>query len=130
MNKGVDKELSDKHGLLLEMYDERAFSRDAIRELPELATELSAEENLLYVQVAVLGNAVPREARRNSVRLTPKIFAFLEQALLQPRASPEIANAIQLSFVEIAELQETDAGREVLQMMPPILKSILASRAT
>ena len=62
MNKGVDKELSDKHGLLLEMYDERAFSRDAIRELPELATELSAEENLLHVQVAVLGNAVLREA--------------------------------------------------------------------
>jgi hypothetical protein len=80
VNKGVDKELSDKHGLLLEMYDERAFSRDAIRELPEQATELRAEENLLHVLVAVLDNAVLREARRNSVRLTPKIFAFLEQA--------------------------------------------------
>lgn len=33
----MDKELPEKQGFLLEMYDERAFSRDAIRELPELA---------------------------------------------------------------------------------------------
>ena len=125
----MDQELPNNHGLLLEMYDERAFSRDAIRELPELAIELGAEKNLLHVQVAVLGNVVLLEARRSSVRLSPKIFAFLQQALLQPRAIPEIRNAISVSFVDISELNETDGAREVLQMMPPILKSILATSA-
>jgi hypothetical protein len=125
----MDKELPDKHGLLLEMYDEHAFSKDAIREVPELAVELSAEENLLHVQVAVLGSTVLSEARGDSVRLSPKIFAFLEKVLLQPRAIPEIRNAIMVSFVEVAELHETDGGRRILQMMPPILKTILASGA-
>jgi hypothetical protein len=67
------------------------------------------------------------EARENSVRLSPKIFAFLEQVLLQPRTIPEIRNAILVSFVEISELDETDGGRGILQMMPPILKTFLAS---
>jgi hypothetical protein len=111
LNQVMDKELPDKHGLLLEMYDERAFSRDAIRKLSELAVELNAEKNLLHVQVAVLGNTVMSEARENSVRLSPKIFAFLEQVLLQPRAIPEIRNAILVSFVEISEIDETDGGR-------------------
>jgi hypothetical protein len=127
--KVMDKELPDKHGLLLEMYDERAFSKDAIREVPELALELSAEENLLHVQVAVLGSTVLSEARGDSVRLSPKIFAFLERVLLQPRAIPEIRNAIMVSFVEVSELQETDGGRRILEMMPPILTTILASGA-
>jgi hypothetical protein len=125
----MDKELPDGHGVLLTMYDERAFSRDAIREFPQLVRELSAAENLLHVQVGALGNAVRDEVVRNRVKLAPKIFAFLEQALSQPRVIPEIANAISLSFVEIAELQETEAGRAVLQGMPPRLKSVLARSA-
>jgi hypothetical protein len=125
----MDKELPDGHGVLLAMYDERAFSRDAIREFPQLVRELSAAENLLHVQVGVLGDAARDEGVRNRVKLAPKIFAFLEQALSQPRVIPEIANAISLSFVEIAELQETEAGRAVLQGMPPKLKSVLARGA-
>jgi hypothetical protein len=125
----MDKELPDKQGLLLEMYDERAFSRDAIRELPDLALEPSAEKNLLHVQVAVLGSVVLSEARGISVRLSPKIFAFLEQALLHPRAIPGSEMQSWFSFVEISELDETHGGREVLQMMPPILKNVLASGA-
>ena len=127
--KSMDKELPDKHGLLLEMYDERAFSRDVIRELPELAAELLKEEKLLHVQIAVLGNTVLAEVR-NGVHLTPKIFAFLVQALSQSRAVPEIRNAIVISFVDADQLQETDAGRKLLEMMPPILKNILSSSAT
>jgi hypothetical protein len=124
----MDKELPDKNGVLLAMYDERAFSRDVIRELPELATELKADENLLHVQVAVLGRIVREEVGRRTLQLAPKILTLLEKALAQPRAIPEIANATSMSFVEVEELQETDTGREVLEMMPPILLSILTGR--
>lgn len=86
----MDKELPNAHGVLLDMYDERAFSRDAIREFPELAAELKAEENLLHVQVAVLGRAAQEEIVGNTLHLAPKIFAFLERALTQPRAISEI----------------------------------------
>jgi hypothetical protein len=34
-----------------------------------------------------------------------------------------------VSFVEVSELQETDGARRILEMMPPILKTILASGA-
>jgi hypothetical protein len=125
VNRSMDKELPGKQGVLLEMYDERAFSRDAIRELPELATELRTEENLLHVQIAILGQVAREELARNTLQLAPKIFAFLEQALSQPRAISEVANAIAISFVGLAELQQTDAGRRALEMMPPTLKSAL-----
>lgn len=118
----MDKELPNAHGVLLDMYDERAFSRDAIREFPELAAELKAEENLLHVQVAVLGRAAQEEIVGNTLHLAPKIFAFLERALTQPRAISEIANAIAISFVEPAGLARTETGRRALEMMPPTLR--------
>jgi hypothetical protein len=126
----MDRELPDKQGLLLEMYDERAFSTDIIREFPELAAELREEENRLHCQMAVLGNSVLAETRENSVRLSPKICAFLEQALSQSRAVPEIRNAISISFVDTAQLQETAAGRNVFEMMPRIVKGALVRSAT
>jgi hypothetical protein len=118
----VDRELPDKHGVLSAMYDERAFSRDVIRELPELASELSSEEDLLHVQVGVLGRVTREEIERNNLQLASRIFVFLEKALAHPRAISEIANAIAISFVELEELQRTDAGRRALEMMPPRLK--------
>jgi hypothetical protein len=125
----MDRELPDKHGVLLEMYDERAFSSDAIRELPELAAELSVEENLLHVQVGILGNAVRREVRQGDILMAPRILTFLEQALSRPRAISEIANAVFTSFVELEELQQTDVGRGLLRLMPPALMSILSRNA-
>ncbi len=121
----LDRELPDKHGVLLEMYDEHAFSRDAIRQFPELASELKAEENLLHVQVGVLGRIARDEMARNALQLASRIFDFLEQALTQPRAISEIANAVATSFVELDELQQTEAGRRTLEMTPPNLKTVL-----
>jgi hypothetical protein len=107
------------------MYDERAFSRDVIRELPELASELRSDEDLLHVQVGLLGRVAREEIERSNLHLAPRIFAFLDQALAQPRAITEIANAIAISFVTLDELQKTDAGRRALEMMPPKLKVCL-----
>ncbi len=107
------------------MYDERAFSRDVIRELPELADELKSEENLLHVQVGILGRVTRDEIERENLVLAPRIFAFLEQALAQPRAVSEIANAIVISFVERDELRRTDAGRRALELMSPRLKECM-----
>lgn len=121
----MDRDLPDKHGVLRAMYDERAFSRDVIRELPELADELKSEENLLHVQVGILGRVTRDEIERENLVLAPRIFAFLEQALAQPRAVSEIANAIVISFVERDELRRTDAGRRALELMSPRLKECM-----
>jgi hypothetical protein len=56
------------------MYDERAFSHDAIPEFAELATELSTEANLLHVQVSIFGRIVQEEVRHRALRLTPQIL--------------------------------------------------------
>jgi hypothetical protein len=121
----VDIELPEKRGVLLEMYDERSFSQDALRKLPELATELKAEESLLHVQMGILSHVVQEEITENNLELTPRIFAFLEEALAHPRAISEIANAIAISFVELDVMQKTDAGRRAIETMPPNLKSVL-----
>src|SRR5687768_6890555 len=126
----MDRELPDKHGILLEMYDERAFSRDAIQLLPELAEELTQNENLLHVQVSVLGRVVQEEIARNAPRLTPTILGFLEQALCHPRAISEIANSIQISFVDVDDMRATETGREILRMMPPTVRSVLTGGAS
>jgi hypothetical protein len=73
----MDRQLPDKHDVLLEMYEERAFSRDVIREFPELAAELRNVENLLHVQIKVLGRVIREEIARNTLELAPRIFAFL-----------------------------------------------------
>jgi hypothetical protein len=121
----MDIELPDKRGVLLKMYDERAFSQDALCKLPELATELKAEESLLHVQMGVLSHVVQEEITENNLELTPRIFAFLEEALAHPRAISEIANAIAISFVELDVMQKTDAERRAIETMPPNLKSVL-----
>ena len=121
----MDRDLPDKHGVHRAMYDERAFSRDVIRELPELADELKNEENLLHVQVGILGRVTRDEIERENLVLAPRIFAFLEQALAQPRAVSEIANAVAISFVERDELQGTEAGRRALELMSPRLKECM-----
>ena len=126
----MDRELPDKHGILLEMYDERAFSRDAVQLLPELAEELTQNENLLHVQVSVLGRIVQEEIARNAPRLTPAILGFLEQALCHPRAISEIANSIQISFVDVDDMRATETGREILGMMPPTVRSVLTGGAS
>jgi hypothetical protein len=86
--------------------------------LPELATELKAEESLLHVQMGVLSHVVQEEITENNLELTPKIFAFLEEALARPRAISEIANAIAFSFVEFNVMQKTDAALKSLRRRP------------
>ena len=121
----MDKQLPDDKGQLLEMYDAASFSRDAIARFPALSEELRENENQLHFQMAALARAVYDALHRNDKGTAIQVFSFLEQALRQPRAISEIANAVATSFVELSELQRTDTGRSAWDRMPERLKAAM-----
>jgi len=121
----MDEQLPNDKGQLLEMHDAVSFSRDAMARFPSLSEELRDSENQLHLQMAMLARAVYEALRLNKPEIARDVFGFVEQALSQPRAISEIANAVALSFVELSELLRTDQGRRAWDQMPERLKAVI-----
>src|SRR5262249_51330157 len=117
--------LAHRGGILLERYDGGPFSVDAITRFPTLREELEEDEGLLHLQMSTLARAVGRSVATGNVGLAKDIFAFVDQALRHPKASPEIENAVALSFIEPSDLRKSELGRTLLAGMPPTLKAVL-----
>ena len=120
----MDTELPDKKGLLLEMYGDEAFLRDAVRQFPSLRAELEELEGV-HGTMAALGRAVGRGLASGDTDLPLQICRFLDAAVSHPRAVSEIENAIEISFVHVKELRVTEPGRLVLERMPESVRDIL-----
>ncbi len=120
----MDIPLGDNKGVLIKkMYDEQAFSRDAIARFPGLP--LVEDHGLLHVQMSTLATAVREALEQGDQDLPGRIFEFLAEALGNPEATLEIENAIALSFVTVDELRSTPAGGRALRDMPKVIRDIL-----
>jgi hypothetical protein len=120
-----DTPLSGGQGVLLEMYDGEQFSRDAIASFPELRAELVQNAGLLHVQMGTLATAVRKGIASGDLVLASQVCVFLDTLLANPRAHPEIENAVAISFVEAAELRNTSVGRLFLDQLPARIREIL-----
>lgn len=114
----MDRPLPDHQGLLLDMFDEAAFSRGVVERIPELQTELQADAGLLHVQMATLGAAVLAWVGSGQSASALRVCAFLDEVLGNPRAVSEIENAVAISFVRLSDLRATAAGNAVLRQLP------------
>ena len=123
----MDKQLADGNGLLLEMYEDRAFCRAATARFPELATELQADGEGPHIQMAVLGRAVGEALARGDESTAERVCGFVEEGLRQPRAIAEIANAV--CFMEEADFQSSSQGPNLWQRLPARVKALLVEQA-
>ena len=121
-----DRELPDESGVLLSMYDERSFSRDAMARFPDLRTSLEPHNGLLHVQMSVLGRALLDALRSREMAPALDIFQFLDAVLQHPRAIGEIPNAVSLSFVTADEILAAPEGEKLLPLMPEAVRNCLS----
>lgn len=121
----MDKPLPDESGVLLDMYDEHKFSRDALARFPTLEPRLREAEDLLHVQMAVLADAAREALLRDDQDTCNDIFRFLNEALMRPRAIPEIANAVRLSFLQQDDFQSSENARQIWMSVPHRLKNLI-----
>ena len=126
----MDTPLPDEKGMLLETYGNDEFSRDVIHRVAELRTELEENAGLLHVQMQTLSTAVRSAISSGSTELPLRICAFLDEALGQPRAIPEIENAVAISFVTASELQGSSVGAVILERMPTRVRQLLLDHET
>ena len=101
----MDTSLPDEKGILLETYGNEQFSRDVVQRFAELQEELRENADLLHVQMGTLARGVRSAVSSGDTELPLEICVFLDEALGQPRAVPEIENAVAISFVEARPLR-------------------------
>lgn len=124
----MDTPLPDDKGLLLEMYGNEQFSRDVIDNFAGLREELEENAGLLHVQMGTLSRAVRSALSSGDTDLPLRVCTFLDKALAQPRAIPEIENAVAILFVEAYEFRATAVGHTVLSRMPERVRQILLAQ--
>ena len=125
----MDTPLPDDKGVLVDTYGSEQFSRDAISAFPGLREDLIHSAGMLHVQVGTLAELVRRSLDSGDTELAHRVCAFLDATLDKPRVSPEIMNAIAISFVEADQLRATKGGRDLLDRMPRRIHAILLDQA-
>jgi hypothetical protein len=107
----MDTPLPDDNGVLVDTYGHERFSRDVIDAFPSLRQDLVSSAGVLHVQMALLAELVRRSLDSGDMELANRVCVFLDRTLDEPRVSPEIANAIAISFLARinCERQRADA---------------------
>lgn len=121
----ADKLLPHGGGILLEQYDGAQVGPDAISKFPSLREEIEDADGLLHLQLSALARGVRDCILCGDIVLANEILSFVDSALCHPKASPEIENAVALSFVEPWELRQSEVGQALLAEMPATLKQVL-----
>jgi hypothetical protein len=125
----MDTALPDDNGVLVDTYGNERFSRDVIDAFPSLRQDLVSSAGVLHVQMALLGELVRRSLDSGDMKLAKRVCVFLDRTLDEPRVSPEITNAIAISFLVPDQLQATEGGCDLLEQMPIRLRAILLEQA-
>jgi hypothetical protein len=84
------------------VYDERAFTEEAIRRWGNLIPMLRDER--VHFQMGCLANEVKRSFSSGNPKLGREILAFVEDALVRASVS-EIENAVAISFLEPSDIE-------------------------
>lgn len=108
-----------------EYFGSRCFSEEAIRQFPELATELTQQADLLHGQMGILKSSAHTAIERGELVFLRRLFAFFEDVLSRQRVHPEIENAVAISFLLPADFEASETGRQVWQSLPDRLKHVL-----
>jgi hypothetical protein len=100
----------------------REFLELLTREFPELADLIGDEDGLLHLEVAAFRRATEDAMDAGNLWTAEKHFRFVERLLAD--ADPEVANALEVSYVEDLALGEWTLNRHraIKERMPSELR--------
>jgi len=124
----IVKELPNNQGVLREdadFFGERQFREEACKCFPDLREQLLEEQGLLHVEMGLLTGAAYAAISAGDFPRVRALFGFLESVLAKRKLHRELKSAVEISFVELSVLRQSENGRQALQMLPPKLRAIL-----
>lgn len=121
-----ERVLADERGVWLQQLDPPEFCRRAAEHLPHIAADLREHGALLHLQVEVLREELLRNIASGDLSAAMTVTNFLGDVLDPAKPAPELANALQISFVTREELESSVAGRQLLERMPARLRRLLS----
>ena len=104
------------------MYDAAAFSEEVIRRWGASCPRLEYDAGRLHCQMFELAVAIRESFSTGRADLRDAILGFIEHLLERNDADPEIANAVAISFIELAEAQSLGLA------LPPRIKLVLVDQ--
>jgi hypothetical protein len=126
------KSLPQNRGILAEepeYFGVRCFSAEAIRQFPELASELTKDAHLLHVQMGTLAGCARSAIERGDPVFLRRVIAFLDEVLSRHRIHPEIENAVATSFLAPADFETSETGRQAWGSLPERVRHALQRAA-
>jgi len=122
----MDKILADGRTAWIEQVDGALFTELAISHLPELAAVLRENDGLVHLQTLAIGDALTQRIACNQVEEALEILQFFDAVLGSGKPALALENALQISFIDAAELCATAAGREVFERAPERIRSMIS----
>ena len=104
--------------------DKDKFVQLALAEFPQLNEELAEEDVLLHLQMAAFSRLAQAAIERNDPDTLVKCYGFLAEVMKS--ATPDVENAIYVSFLENLDFESSPDGAEAKRLLPPELQKALA----
>lgn len=109
----------------VESYGAEAFGRDAAARFPAFAGEFEEDLGLLHSHMATLARIARQALTAGDRETIRRVSAFVEEALLHPRAVSEIENAVAISFLTRDDFIGSPDGQAVFEQLPDRIRMIL-----
>ena len=120
-------ELPDRKGVWVENpehFDKDRFVQLALAEFPQLREEFAEEDGLLHLQMAAFSRFVQATIDRNDLDVLVRCYGFLAE--IMKSATPDVENAIYVSFLENLDFESSPYGPDARRLLPPVLQKALA----
>ena len=120
-------ELPDRKGVWVEnpdRLDKDKFVQLALTEFPHLSEEFAEHEGLLHLRMAAISHYAQDAIDNNEIGVLQKCYRFLDEVMKS--ATPEVENAIYVSFLENLNFESSPYGAEARRLLPPALLKALA----
>ncbi len=99
-------------GELVGLFGARALRERVLKAFPDLEPEID-EDDGVHLVMAALDRAIMGAARRADLLRARSILGFVDSLLERSDLDPEIPNAVCISFVEPAVLEESATGKQL-----------------
>ena len=102
--------------------DEPELRRLLIKHFPEISEEVEEDAGLVHLQIGTLARLANSAIKSGEFELLNKTYEFIHDlSRHQKELSPEIINAIHVSFLEHLNFGNKNNGASAKEMLPPIM---------
>jgi hypothetical protein len=108
----------------VEWFGGREFRASVLEAFPDLAPAID-EDDGIHLVMGALDDAIMDAARHGHLPRARSILEFVNALLKRSDVDPEIPNAVCISFVEPAVLEESETGRQLWKEIPVPIRTLV-----